>query len=112
MIKKEELYLDIIKDLQWFVTEDIANESTDVTFLLCEIQMEVVDKLKERIQELPKESDERLYLGMRLAMADKKLDALVALSNFEQSVIQARESGVPEDRIIKNKDDLDNYFMN
>ena len=33
-----------------------------------------------------------------------------AKAMFEESIRIARESGVPEDKIIKTKEEIDNYF--
>ena len=34
-----------------------------------------------------------------------------AKADFEKSIIRAREAGVPEDMILKSKEDIDNYFI-
>lgn len=50
---------------------------------------------------------------LRKFLTDKEKEDLdSAKKYFEESIEIARKAGVPEDKIIKSKEDLDNYFMN
>lgn len=43
---------------------------------------------------------------------EQREEIKIAKKRFKGSAIQAREAGVPEDKILKTKEDIDNYFMN
>lgn len=52
--------------------------------------------------------DTKRYIELVQRTIDEKL---TSKERFEASVMLARESGVPEDNIIKSIEEIDSYFM-
>lgn len=67
--------------------------------------------LVESALEILSESSESLHEGAVKSDHKRKQNTKRIIDKFEESIKIAREAGVPEDKILKSKEEIDKYFM-
>lgn len=96
--------------------DDLNKTKSDTASSIYNRHKEAEKVIRDAVDNISKNSETSSETSKILDDIDKMLndmddpDISESIKDFKSSVSNARKAGVPEDKILKNKKDIDNYF--